>query len=92
MPVRIQLAGFALAFQPTNMMRTASHGRDCERNVGAGERYENEGLAPEQGAVRCRTSERLGAPLASAVGEWSHGDGARRRRSRQGGEKKHGLP
>jgi hypothetical protein len=33
------------------MVILTPHGRDCERNVGAGERYENEGLAPEQGAV-----------------------------------------
>ena len=37
---------------------------------------------------RCRTSGRLRAPPASAVGQWSDRDAARRGCSRQGGEKK----
>ena len=68
MPARIQLAGFALAFQATNMMRTASPGRDRERNVGAGERYENEGLAPEQGAVATlQRIEEIAIPVIQQV-------------------------
>ena len=43
------------------------------------------------GKASCRTSGRLRAPLASAVGQWSHRDAARCRCSRQGGEKKRGL-